>query len=68
MTTPKPIKSTSPDSFLRRNQLMGADASTRKVGDQPLKSTGTLDTLYQPKETTTADTPVEDPRQPKDND
>ena len=56
---PDPIKSNSPDTFLRRKNLKGADASTAANADQPLKSHGDLDTLYQPKESTTRDTDLD---------
>lgn len=65
MTDPSPIKSTSPDTFLRRNSILGADASTGKIGDMPVKSIGDLDTLYQPRERTTRDPETTDPREPK---
>tara|TARA_Y100000310_G_C20555054_1_gene750082 strand:+ start:590 stop:781 length:192 start_codon:yes stop_codon:yes gene_type:complete len=56
MTDPEPVKSTSPDAFLRRKAMKGEDAATKDVGDKPLKSQGDLDTLYQPKESTTRNT------------
>jgi len=58
------IKSTSPDTFLRRNNILGADASTNKIGRMPVKSIGDLDTLYQPRESTTRNPEITDPREP----
>lgn len=57
MPDPEPIKSTSPDTFLRRKKMIGEDASTQKTSDKPLKRPGDLDTLYQIKETTTKTDP-----------
>ena len=66
MTDPNSIKSTSPDTFLRRNNILGADASTDKIGRMPVKSTGDLDTLYQLRESTTRSPEITDPREPND--
>lgn len=66
MPDPESIKSTSPDTFLRRNGMRGADASTRRIGSLPIKSVGNLDTLYQTKESTTYTPDANDPREPKD--
>jgi len=60
MTNPEPVKSTSPDTFLRRKKMEGEDASTRETSDKPMKSRGDLDTLYQTRETTTQDIPESD--------
>lgn len=57
MPNPEPIKSTSPDTFLRRKKMDGEDASTQETSNKPLKSGGDLDTLYQIKETTTRANP-----------
>jgi len=64
MATIDPIKSTSPDTFLRNNNMAGADASSELTGNLPMKSIGTLDTLYQTKESTTIKSKVEDPQSP----
>ena len=60
MPDPEPIKSTSPDTFLRRKKMAGEDASTQETSNKPLKSEGDLDTLYQIKETTTSTDPETD--------
>ena len=59
------VQSTSPDTFLRRRKLLGADASTDKRQGGPVKSVGDLDTLYQKTERTTKPQEAEDPREPK---
>jgi hypothetical protein len=68
MTTPDSVKSTSPDAFLRRRNMMGADASTEPTGNMPVKSVGDLDTLYQTKESTTITPDPIDPREPAHSD
>tara|TARA_Y100000034_G_C6627171_1_gene273638 strand:- start:163 stop:342 length:180 start_codon:yes stop_codon:yes gene_type:complete len=52
-TPVRPVKSTSPDMFLRVKGMEGADMSTRKSLELPIKTEGLMDTLYQRKETTT---------------
>ena len=60
------VKSTSPDTFLRRNSMKGADASTRPIGGVPILGGDNIDTLYQTKESTTYTPNPDDPREPKD--
>ena len=59
------VQSTSPDTFLRRRNMLGADASTDPRQSGPVKSVGDLDTLYQKTESTTKKPTPEDPREPK---
>ena len=66
MADPEPIKSTSPDTFLRQHKATGVDASTEETGKLPIKSVGDLDTLYQKKESTTVSPPIDDPRETTD--
>ena len=62
---PLSVQSTSPDTFLRRRNMLGADASTDPRQGGPVKSVGDLDTLYQKTERTTKQPTPEDPREPK---
>ena len=66
MPDPEPIKSTSPDTFLRQHNAEGADASTERTGNLPLKSSGDMDTLYQRTETTVTPKETKDPRNLED--
>ena len=66
MSEPDPVKSNSPDTFLRRQGLGGADASTDPINDTPIKTTGDMDTLYQKTERTTKPAEITDPRDPRD--